>query len=362
MNNSGNNAPIIIAQIIGWAVMFVTPAITSMTMAGDYAKLSVAVSVSLRTVGPLCALYFLNYFLLAPKFLFGSDHRNRVWFYVINIVVLAAWNYYRYLLMQGHGQFPSPAQNAFTPYSFKTLMWIGILTRVSIELLVIAIAAGIKMIEHANRLLVDYEQERRNAAEAELSWLKNQLNPHFLFNTLNNISSLTQIDADKAQDSICQLSDLLRYALYDSEKEFVPLEGEIDFMNNYIRLMQLRCNELATVECSLEKPAAQVEIAPLLFISLIENAFKHGVNARKESFVKIDLHQDGHDLVFSCENSIFEPYGSDTRKTQTDHIGSGIGLENMKKRLSLLYAGRYEYITESHNGRYSAVVRLKNAA
>lgn len=353
MKNSGNNAPIIIAQIIGWAVMFVTPAITSITMAGDYAKLSVAAAVSLRTVGPLCALYFLNYFLLAPKFLFGSNPKNKVWFYVINLVVLAAWHYYRYMLSRG--QIPSPVQNAFAPPSFKNLMWIGMLTRVSIEVLVIAIAAGIKKISNSNKLLVEYEQERRNAAEAELSWLKNQLNPHFLFNTLNNISSLTQIDAEKAQESICELSDLLRYALYDSEKEYVPLEGEVDFMNNYIRLMQLRCNELASVECTLEKPAAPVEIAPLLFISLIENAFKHGVNARKESFVHIDLHLDGHDLVFACENSLFE-------KQATDHVGSGIGLENMKKRLSLLYAGRYEYMTESHDGKYSAVVRLKNVA
>lgn len=353
MKNSNSNIVIIIAQVIGWVVMFATPAVTNISMMGDYAKLSTAVQMSLMTVGPLCALYFLNYFLLAPKFLFGPNPKNKVWFYVVNVVIVAAWHYSRFLISRS--QMPAGPQNAFTPPSFHTLMWVRVITRVSIDALVIAIVAGIKKIVNSNKLLICYEQERRNAAEAELSWLKNQLNPHFLFNTLNNISSLTQIDADKAQESICELSDLLRYALYDSEKEYVPVDGEIDFMNNYIRLMQLRCNELTTVECNMQKPDRPVEIAPLLFISLIENAFKHGVNARKESFVRIDLHMDGHDIVFRSENSLFD-------KQTSDHIGSGIGLENMKKRLSLIYPGRYEYLAEGIGDRYVSTVRLKNVA
>lgn len=353
MKTSNSNIVMIVAQVIGWVVMFATPAVTNMSMMGDYARLSTAIRMSLMTVGPLCALYFLNYFLLAPKFLFGSNPKNKVWFYVVNVVIVAAWHYSRFLISRS--QMPAGPQNAFTPPSFHTLMWVRVITRVSIDALVIAIAAGIKKIVNSNKLLISYEQERRNAAEAELSWLKNQLNPHFLFNTLNNISSLTQIDADKAQESICELSDLLRYALYDSEKEYVPIEGEIDFMNNYIRLMQLRCNDLTTVECNMQKPDKPVEIAPLLFISLIENAFKHGVNARKESFVRIDMHIEGHDLVFRSENSLFD-------KQTSDHIGSGIGLENMKKRLSLIYPGRYEYLAEGMGDRYVSTVRLKNIA
>lgn len=350
---ANSNRAIIIAQVIGWIVMFTVPAVTSISMAGDYAKLSTAILVSLRTVGPICILYFLNYFILAPKLLYGSDPKNKVWFYVINAVIVVAWTGFRYL--KARGPMPPAVNNAFTLPTFHRLMWIGTITRISVDALVIAIAAGIKKIVNSNKLLISLEQEKRNAAEAELSWLKNQLNPHFLFNTLNNISSLTQIDADKAQESICQLSDLLRYALYDSEQEYVPIEGEIDFMYNYVRLMQLRCNKMTTVECNLERPEQPVQIAPLLFISLIENAFKHGVNARKESFVKIDMHLEGSDLVFTSENSLFE-------KQTSDHIGSGIGLENMKKRLSLIYPGRYEYTAEGKGDRYVASVKLKNVA
>ena len=179
------------------------------------------------------------------------------------------------------------------------------------------------------------------------------MNPHFLFNTLNNISSLTQIDPDKAQESIGQLSDLLRYALYDSNADFVPLSGEVSFMQDYISLMQLRCNEKTTVEQDFRLPSLEVKVAPLLFISLIENAFKHGVNARYPSFIRIQLMPDQKDLVFICENSIFEKAG-------TDHIGSGIGLENLQRRLELVYPEAFDYTRATTENTYSATVRLKN--
>ncbi len=122
-------------------------------------------------------------------------------------------------------------------------------------------------------------------------------------------------------------------------------------MNNYIDLMALRCNDLTTVEKDLEVPQGHVQVAPLLFISLVENAFKHGVNARYPSFVKVFLRAEGGSLVFRCENSLFEKQGS-------DHIGSGIGLENMKRRLELLYPGKYTYSQHAGDGTYSVEVTL----
>ena len=107
---------------------------------------------------------------------------------------------------------------------------------------------GFRYIVRWGDMQMRLKEERQKNAEAELAWLKNQLNPHFLFNTLNNISSLVQINQDTAQERIGQLSDLLRYTLYESNHELVPVEGEIEFMNNYIELMRLRCNELATVK------------------------------------------------------------------------------------------------------------------
>ena len=210
---------------------------------------------------------------------------------------------------------------------------------------------GFRYIVRWGDMQMRLKEERQKNAEAELAWLKNQLNPHFLFNTLNNISSLVQIDQDTAQESIGQLSDLLRYTLYESNHELVPVEGEIEFMNNYIELMRLRCNELATVEVDLQIPIKPMRIVPLLFISLIENAFKHGVNSRKSSFVRIRFKAEGDNLVFTCENS-------DHPKPDVNRSGSGIGLENLRHRLDLAYPSRYQYDQALRENSYFVQITL----
>lgn len=355
---SNSTTFVIIAQAVAWALMFLTPALSSLSMAGDYASVPKAIQYAIRTAGPMCVLYFLNYFLLVPKLLMGPK-RRRVWFFVINIVLILAWNYYIFAVRgplgpSGRPRGPRPGQSRIDPKVLLRMRLIHTSTRVLTDILVVTIAFGVRKIMQANELLMKYEQERRNAAEAELSWLKNQLNPHFLFNTLNNISSLTQIDADKAQDSIARFSDLLRYALYDSDRELVPIEGEVAFMDNYIDLMVLRCNDLATVSSRFDA-APGIMIAPLLFISLIENAFKHGVNARKESHVSFDMHMDGTDLVFVSENTLFD-------KPDKEEIGSGIGLENLKRRLELTYPGSYSYEHSEEDGVYKAAVTIRGIA
>ena len=155
-------------------------------------------------------------------------------------------------------------------------------------LLVNMMAIGIAL---SIRYVMRQGEKKQKEVEAELAWLKNQINPHFLFNTLNNISSLTQIDADKAQDTVMQLSDLLRYAMYETNKPKVALEGEVEFMRNYIELMKLRCNEMTTVNGQWSIVNGQSEVPPLLFISLIENAFKHGMNSNAPATIDIRLEQ-----------------------------------------------------------------------
>ena len=187
------------------------------------------------------------------------------------------------------------------------------------------IALGIRHFIRTRQLRQQLKDEKTKNTEAELAWLKNQINPHFLFNTLNNISSLTQIDADAAQDAIAQLSDLLRYAMYETNKPLVPIQGEVEFMRNYISLMELRCNDKTEVTTTFDVQQ-DVEIAPLLFISLIENAFKHGVSTSRPSKIDIRLLQNEDELVFNCDNTNYP-------KDDADRSGSGIGLENTRRRL-----------------------------
>ncbi len=324
-------------QIVVWVGIFLVPALVTATMTGSLEQALKVFTAGAMLLLPPFILYSLNYYLLVPKLLHGG---RAPWFYVINGAIIVGWLLWDYLDKRPI-EFPQEVVEQFGQRNMWAWYVGSILGRVFIQLLVITIAVGLRSIMRANESMT-----------AELTWLKHQLNPHFLFNTLNNISSLTQIDPDKAQESIGQLSDLLRYALYDSEAERVPLESEVEFMDNYIDLMALRCNELTTVTKELEAPQGHVEVAPLLFISLVENAFKHGVNARYPSFVRVSMrYQDGQ-LLFRCQNSLFEKQGS-------DHIGSGIGLENMKRRLELLYPGRYTYKQQADDGTYTVEISLK---
>lgn len=286
-------------------------------------------------ITPLAIVFTANFYVLVPYLLYRD---RKMLFGLMNLLLITGANLW---IFSPKADFPDEWRSGMYMVAFGAFF---------LHLLVVGCAVGFRYIVRWGDMQMRLKEERQKNAEAELAWLKNQLNPHFLFNTLNNISSLVQIDQDTAQESIGQLSDLLRYTLYESNHELVPVEGEIEFMNNYIELMRLRCNELATVEVDLQIPIKPMRIVPLLFISLIENAFKHGVNSRKSSFVRIRFKAEGDDLVFTCENS-------DHPKPDVNRSGSGIGLENLRRRLDLAYPGRYRYDQElRENSHFLAII------
>ena len=192
----------------------------------------------------------------------------------------------------------------------------------------------------------------RTQLNTELAFLKNQVSPHFFFNTLNNIYSLIQINTDDAQDSVLKLSKLMRYLLYESEQGHTLLSREIEFMKNYIDLMRLRLNNKVSVIVSFPDNYTDTEIFPLLFISFIENAFKHGISYNNKSFIYITLVIDLDEIHFSCQNSINE---SD-EKTENS---SGIGLENIQKRLALLYPQKHELSISKEKEAFNVLLKLK---
>jgi hypothetical protein len=171
--------------------------------------------------------------------------------------------------------------------------------------------------------------------QSELAFLQNQVSPHFFMNTLNNIHALVEADKNLAQDAILKLSELMRYLLYESGRGTTSLRKEIEFLKSYVNLMQLKVDD--SVKVTFETPSTfnNVDLPPLLFISFIENAFKHGVTYREPSFLFFKLSQTGDQIEFESVNSIpaFKKNGL--------HQHGGIGLENIKKRLDLLYGQRY---------------------
>ena len=140
--------------------------------------------------------------------------------------------------------------------------------------------------------------------------------------------------------------------MYETNKKTVPISGEVEFMRNYIALMKLRCSEKTVVNCQLSIANSPLTIAPLLFISLIENAFKHGVSSNRDSRIDIALTADEHQLTFTCENTNFP-------KSDTDRSGSGIGLENTRRRLDLIYQNRYTWEQTLEDNIYKVKITIE---
>jgi hypothetical protein len=199
-------------------------------------------------------------------------------------------------------------------------------------------------IEVTNRWFTE-EQARKEIEkehmQSELAFLQNQVSPHFFMNTLNNIHSLIEADQRLAQNAVLKLSEMMRYLLYESGRGTTTLKKEIEFLKSYVKLMQLRVDESVKVEFDLPDHFKNVNLPPLLFISFIENAFKHGVSYREPSALSFTLRQNENSLEFTSVNSI-STYSEPT--SVINH--GGIGLENIRKRLDLLYGGKHKLIIE----------------
>ena len=197
---------------------------------------------------------------------------------------------------------------------------------------------------HDEEMLKELEHQH---LESELQYLKYQLNPHFFMNTLNNIHALVDIDSEKAKRTIIELSKLMRYVLYEANKSQISLEREIQFLENYIALMKLRYTERLTICTDFPIIVPRVQIPPLLFISLLENAFKHGVSYREDSFIDVRIAQVDEGILFACKNS---------KHACTHDTYHGIGIENIKKRLHLLYGNNYTFTTTEDDTSYHVLL------
>jgi hypothetical protein len=228
---------------------------------------------------------------------------------------------------------------------------VMLFNNILISILVIGLSTALRVTQkwiQDEKSLRELEKEHLSS---ELSFLKNQLSPHFFLNTLNNIHSLIDVDKKNAQKAIIELSTMMRYLLYESDKGLSKLTKEIAFIRNYIDLMKLRMDEKVSLSIDLPEEITEVKIPPLLFISFIENAFKHGISYKQASFVKISLMQSETTLVFSCVNSNHQ------QKERLDDV-SGIGLRNIKKRLDLLYAEKYDLAIQEDLETYSVQLKI----
>jgi hypothetical protein len=191
-------------------------------------------------------------------------------------------------------------------------------------------------------------------ANAELSLLRAQINPHFFFNTLNNLYALTIKNSKKAPEVILKLSDMMRYTIYEGEKEKVKIQDEIEYLNNYIELHKIRYKKSVEINFDYASVDTHLTIAPLLYIILLENAFKHGVETLAENaFIRIELYDDNDFIHFMIENN-FDPNEASE--------SNGIGLKNLKRRLALLYKDRHELKVHSLTNLYKTSLKISKHA
>lgn len=216
-------------------------------------------------------------------------------------------------------------------------------------LLLMGMNLGVKLYFMSQR---DRERQKiidQRNLEQQMEYLKYQVNPHFFMNTLNNIHALVDIDPERAKTTIVELSKMMRHILYEGSKKLIPLTREVEFLNLYVQLMRLRYTRKVHINVDVPPQLPELKLPPLMLIIFVENAFKHGISYREESFIDIKVRVENKRLLFSCCNS------KPTQVQRTNEKG-GMGLQNVRQRLELLYDD--DYTLDINDGEKTYEVKL----
>jgi len=286
------------------------------------------------------AIFYLGYLWLVPRFFLHEKKAT----YLIILILLILSTYFLTSFINDNiisdpvreAKFMEAIKKVTGDNSTPPFKVFGFFNHILTSILVSGFAMGLGVMEKLNQTEKKQKELEKEKLNSELAFLKNQISPHFFFNTLNNIYSLIGIDGPTAQDSVLKLSKLMRYLLYESEQGETMISSEIDFMNNYIDLMKLRLSPRVELQIDFPKEFSDFSFPPLLFIPFIENAFKHGINSRDRSFININMKIENDQISFISENSM----GKSSQTGDLQH--SGIGLENVRKRLVLLFPDNHE--------------------
>jgi sensor histidine kinase YesM len=328
---------------IGWMAFFGILVILQL-QAGEY-SLGLVLANELITVLVFAVVVYTNLLFLFPAYL----KPGRVWVYLASLVGLSV---------------------LFTPlelvikyflFSYREAIQVDLLANMELYFLGNFLIGGVSTI---GKIMTDWITENRKKQEAqnesmqsELKFLKSQINPHFLFNTLNSLYALTLKKSDKAPDIVIKLSEMMRYMLYECNEPEVPLRKEINYLRNYLDLERLRQKEGIDISLKVEGNVVNQQIAPLLLIPFLENSFKHGINAAiKGGFVHATLRVAPHAIRFDLENTKGNVL---PRSPDANRPSGGIGLVNVRRRLELLYPDRHELEIQETPGTYAIRLDLE---
>lgn len=308
---------------------------------------------------PFLALFAVHNWLLIPRLL---HNRWKSYLALTLLAIIAIWGVqfaaFTFATAGQHspGLHAAPEGPGFPP---PPILPLPLLLDFAYDLLIVGVNVAIALVFRHFEDRLERESLLKANAENSLSYLKAQINPHFYMNMLNNIHGQIEIDPARAQEMLIDMSRLMRYMLYDSSRDRVPLASELSFMANYLSLMRQRYPaDRVSITSSFPDSAriAGIEAPPLLFLVFIENAFKHGISYRSMSYVSVSVSIEDSLILFSCMNSIHESVSAATTSTPDSVHSGGIGLRNVRERMRLIYGSDYSLEIRQEPDRY--VVQL----
>lgn len=301
---------------------------------GDTVTMIVLNSILIIVIHAIAS--YINLYILFPKLL---KQRYYLYYIAAFLMTISLANTLHGLIIYGFNQFGSAQHPRIWTVEFYITNGMAIAYTV-------AITMSLKLVKQW------YERDKQNKelqklnTETELKFLKSQINPHFLFNTLNSLYALSLQKSDRTPELVLKLSDILRYVLYDSTEHMVPLDKEINYLKSYLDLEQIRYGDRVDIQLDIDGEVRGKEIAPLLFIPFVENSFKHGFgNNTLPGYLKIKISSDQEEIRVVISNSVNGKKASDS-----EEYSGGIGLANVRKRLKLLYPNTHRIeLTETEN-------------
>ncbi|MCX6288071.1 MAG: histidine kinase [Bacteroidetes bacterium] len=324
-----------------WVFLFFIPFLLMEPRGGISSYLLRIGATSVMTV----IVYYFNYLFLIPKYLFNKKFLAYILvillMLVISCILVDLYYYFIVSVVQNWHHRPEPI--------FSRGMWVPLFPLLT----GIAIGISIRLAKEWARIEKERRELQGEKLLSELAFLKSQVNPHFLFNTLNNICSLARKKSDDTEPAIIKLSQIMRYMITDSRQDKVGLEEEVEYLNNFIELQKIRLAEKVDIRFDIEGDLSAIQLEPLLLIPFVENAFKHGVSYNGKSSINIELKTGSGELSFMVENS--KPSVKDIMKLDEP----GIGLKNVRRRLELLYPGKHQLEIRDSESLYHIMLKIK---
>lgn len=313
----------------------------------DYRSDQQALVVTLIKTADLALLVYITSYLLLPKLFYRHKYVVFVIVYIGLIVVSSV------IKMKILGHYLNNSLLLDFAGNWKARVYDNIIP----HFFLVTAGAAIKVMFDYTRMQQRLAEVAKEKAETELDFLKSQINPHFLFNSLNSVYFLIDKNNAEARQALHKFSEMLRYQLYEMGDEKVPIEKEIEYLSDYMDLQQLRRDEKYLVNFTCDSTVKGFSIEPLLLIPFLENAFKHVSHHNLgNNFINVDLQRSNGSFDFRVENSI-EQRAIPTAKSPV--VSGGIGLPNVKRRLELLYPGKHELAIDTSDTTFSVHLNLK---